>query len=261
MSNIIVSPPADKVRFIDYRNPIWGDSYNWAFARRLDQVSKLAIHHSVTIHDATPDDIALLHKARGWGGIGYHFVITKDGTIYYVGDIGTGRANIANNNEKIIGICLVGDFTRFLPTSAQIFATKYLCEYFMNSFPALVNIRTWEDVIGHQEAIKFWPNATATACPASNWKNVADGIYYRMRDGIGYEPVTPPPPPNPNPNPPTDMLYRVTQMGIQLGAFKANPIAVIEAYKKLEDQLKTVIYGSPKGRIDKLRKLLPQSKK
>lgn len=53
-------------KFMDYRDKIWGDSYNWSWNRPLSQVQYLVIHHTVTSHDATPDDIALLHKARGW---------------------------------------------------------------------------------------------------------------------------------------------------------------------------------------------------
>ncbi|MDD5146814.1 MAG: N-acetylmuramoyl-L-alanine amidase, partial [Candidatus Pacebacteria bacterium] len=100
-----IPPLVKRGKWVDYRMPIWGNSFTWSWERRPDEVKYVVIHHSVTKHEATPDDIALLHKARGWGGIGYHFVVTKDGTVYYVGDLGTARANVLNLNEQVIGIC------------------------------------------------------------------------------------------------------------------------------------------------------------
>ena len=77
MANTHIEVPSLGNKFVDYRQPIWGDSFNWSWNRPLEQVKFLVIHHSAGSHDATPDDVALLHKARGWSGIGYHFVITK----------------------------------------------------------------------------------------------------------------------------------------------------------------------------------------
>lgn len=48
------------------------------------------------------------HKARGWNGIGYHYVIQRSGAIQ------TGRpedaqgAHVQGHNEDTIGICMVG---------------------------------------------------------------------------------------------------------------------------------------------------------
>ncbi len=184
MSNIKLTPP--DLDFVDYRDPIWGDSYNWSWNRPLVQVQYLAIHHSVTTREATPDDIALLHKARGWGGIGYHFVITKDGTVYYVGDIGTARANVKDQNEKVIGICLVGDFTKHLPSDQQIISTHKLCEFFISNYPALENIQNWDNVLGHKDL-------SATACPGSSWGATApDHFKWRIMTGTPYTPIVEP---------------------------------------------------------------------
>lgn len=254
MSNITVNPSTSKVpKFVDYRSKVWGDSFTWSWERPLSQVVKLAVHHSVTDKNkTTPEQIALLHKARGWAGIGYHFVITGDGTVYYVGDIGTARANISMNNEKILGICLTGDFTKELPNQEQLKALKGLCEYFMTEFPALPNIASWADVIGHQEAANLWTGADPTACPGSNWKTPA-GLYDRLKSGSfdGYPtlaPVTPTPTPTPQPTTPQPTITDDTvipQFGMSVGALKVkvkdlenNIIAVnkdMEAQKKRAD--------------------------
>lgn len=229
MSNIAVNPPVNMVpKFKDIRVEIWGDSFNWSFARRLDQVVKLAFHHSVTSKNATPNDIALLHKARGWGGIGYHFVIPGDGTVYYVGDIGTGRANIANNNEKIIGICFCGDFTKEKWTEEQRIAGKGLAEYFMTKFPALPNINTWNDVIGHKEASQLWSGSEPTACPGTNWKGHTDSLYDTMRANI----------PTPTPVPAEDP--RIKQLQEQIKQ-KDAAIAELTPYKGKIEQIREIV--------------------
>ncbi len=185
MSNIPLDPP--DLDFIDSRDSIWGDSYNWSWNRPLNQAQFLVIHHSVTPHDATPDDIALLHKARGWGGIGYHIVITRNGTVYYVGDIGTARANVKDKNEKVIGICLIGDFTKHLPSDPQIISTHKLCQFFIGNYPALENITGWDKMlVGHKDL-------QATACPGSSWGATnPDHMKWRIATGTPYTPVVEP---------------------------------------------------------------------
>lgn len=182
MSKTNLHIPELKDKFVDYRDPIWGDSYNWSWNRSSEEIKYLVIHHSVTNHEATPDDIALIHKNKGWGGIGYHFVITKDGMVYYVGDIGTARANVADMNEKVIGICMVGDFTRHLPSDEQIASTHLLCKFFLFSAPSIPNVKDWNDVVGHKEL-------SSTACPGSSWDKTQDGdMWWRVKTGTPYAP-------------------------------------------------------------------------
>jgi hypothetical protein len=171
--------PELKDRFVDYRKDIWGDSFSWSWARKSTEIKYLVIHHSVTIHEATADDIALLHKARGWGGIGYHFVITKDGKVWYVGDVSTARANVANMNEKVIGICMVGDFTKHLPSDQQIESAHLLCKFFIEQ-AAWPNVKCWDDVVGHKEL-------DATACPGDSWDKKQEGdMWWRIKTGTIY---------------------------------------------------------------------------
>ncbi len=181
MSKTLLNPSG--IDFVDYRIPIWGDSYNWSWNRKLNEVKYLVIHHTVTPHGATPDDIALLHKVRGWGGVGYHFIITKDGTVYYVGDIGTARANVKDMNEQVIGIALIGDFTKHLPSDKQIISAHKLCQFLIENYPALENITGWDKMlVGHKDLL-------ATACPGSSWgASASDHMKWRIMTGTPYTP-------------------------------------------------------------------------
>ena len=48
------------------------------------------------------------HRARGWNGIGYHYVIRRNGEIENGREIGTVGAHVAGHNANSVGICLVG---------------------------------------------------------------------------------------------------------------------------------------------------------
>lgn len=90
-------------------------------------IYRLTIHHSGKADDATGDaedhlrDFERVHKQKGWACIGYHFIISRDGTVYegrplkFQGAHATGDNNISN-----IGVCLMGDFsTRPVPATQR----------------------------------------------------------------------------------------------------------------------------------------------
>ncbi|WP_255413026.1 N-acetylmuramoyl-L-alanine amidase [Brevibacillus sp. Leaf182] len=86
----------------------------------------------------------------------YHFVIQKDGVIYWCYDSETISYHVDNSNRHVLGICLVGDFRTQQPTAAQIEATQRLLQYLQ------VEIPTMKQVLGHQEYSGYaWKN-----CPA-----------------------------------------------------------------------------------------------
>lgn len=166
MAKIDLTIPSLGNNFVDLRDTIPGDSYNWSWVRSLSQVNYLAIHHTAGPDTQTPDQIANFHiNSNGWGGIGYHFLIARDGTVYYVGDISTARANVANLNDAVIGICLIGNFTAGrVPTDAQLSSANKLCEFFIGSYPDLPNINSWDDVKGHKDL-----PGQSTTCPGDDW--------------------------------------------------------------------------------------------
>lgn len=196
-------------KFVDLRDPIPGDSYNWSWVRPLNQVNYLAIHHTAGPDTQTPDQIANFHiNSNGWGGIGYHFLVDKNGIVYYVGDISTARANVANLNDQVIGICLIGNFTAGrVPTNIQIDAAHNLCDFFINNYPALTNVSSWDDVRGHKEL-----PGQSTACPGDNWPSWRTKVVAGISD-VG--PIDSPvitPTPTPTPMPSSDRGAQITAL-------------------------------------------------
>lgn len=81
----------------------------------------IIIHHSAASQDQTVQEIEKYHLNLGWEGVGYQYLITK------LGEVWKGRpefyhgAHVSEKgmNKKSIGICLIGDFDKGLPTKAQ----------------------------------------------------------------------------------------------------------------------------------------------
>jgi len=183
----------ERKKFTDYRYDVWGDSFNWSWVRKWEEIRYLCIHHSATNPTPNPkgdvDYIAELHRRRGWAGCGYHFIISTDGMVWYVGDISTQRANVADKNHLVIGVCLVGDFTQGNPTDEQILSSHDLAHYLINDVPSLVNVKNkgWDAVVGHK-------TLQATQCPGTYWKEGEDSIYNRIVGRIPYTPQAVPQP-------------------------------------------------------------------
>jgi hypothetical protein len=195
----------DNNLWLDYRAGVKGNSFTWAWERKTTDVQYLAIHHSVTnirpdwvgVDGARKyaDEIATFHiSGRGWGGIGYHMIVCPDGYLTYVGDMGTARANVANINEKVVGICMIGDFTKHLPTDAQIHSMHELTWWFDGQRAVWTNLKTpWDTMVqGHKELNKLFGNP-GTACPGSSYPV---DMKERIKNDIPYTaPPTPPTPP------------------------------------------------------------------
>lgn len=80
--------------------------------RRIDEI---IIHCSATEEgkDYTVEDIDKWHKARGWKGIGYHYVIYRDGTIHEGRKEEEIGAHCTDHNTHSIGICYIGGVDKF----------------------------------------------------------------------------------------------------------------------------------------------------
>lgn len=204
--NITIPELGDK--FQDYRDGILGDSYNWGPVIDPKKIQNFTFHHSVTAQTAKMDGnwkaecdkIANIHvNGNGWGGVGYRFIIASNGVVAYVGDLSHGGSAVADKNNIMFSACLVGDFTRELPTAAQVHSAHILAKYFLTQSPSYPALDSWDDVRGHREF-------QSTACPGSNWKTQGDNLYTRIKDDTwqGYpdpQPGVVPPVP---PVPPTD---------------------------------------------------------
>ncbi|WP_310939438.1 peptidoglycan recognition family protein [Clostridium sp. SHJSY1] len=133
-----------------------------------DNNPTVLVYHHTAAEGLTPENINKDHKGKGWGGIGYHFYIRKNGTIYrgrpeeYIG------AHAIGKNYDSIGICLEGDFEVEEPTEAQKSSLVKLSTDMIIKY----NLK---DAIGHRDVYE-------TLCPGEKFP--MEEIKERVRDEI-----------------------------------------------------------------------------
>lgn len=125
-----------------------------------DVTDMIVIHHTgdPTDDDLSAEEIHQMHLNNGWAGIGYHFVIRKDGTIEEGRPMNCIGAHAEGENYHTIGIHFSGNFEDAEPTDKQIESgavlIAWLCDYYGIGCDK-------ETVVGHRDLM-------ATACPGEN---------------------------------------------------------------------------------------------
>ena len=122
----------------------------------------IVLHHTGGADiDASAEEIDQWHKNDGWLGIGYHYVIRKDGTIEKGRPDWTVGAHAYGENWHTIGIHLSGDFSVAEPTEAQIESTAMLLANLCTDYGLPID----EDhIVGHRDLM-------STDCPGDNLYN------------------------------------------------------------------------------------------
>lgn len=144
--------------------------HNGQYSKRpMSAITNIVVHHTVARADATPEAIAAYHvndPAHKWPGIGYHFYIPGDGTIYQTNRLESVSYHVGNENGHCVGIALGGTFTTATPTGAQIEAAARLIAWLLDALglaPAAV--------VGHRDL-----PGQSTQCPGNQWNR---GAAYR----------------------------------------------------------------------------------
>ncbi len=126
-------------------------------------INQIIIHCSATPPDM---DIGMLeinewHLDRGWSGIGYHWVIRRDGTLERGRNEKNQGAHVRGHNKNSIGICLVGgkgskhnDYASDHYNPAQLGTLLELINTKMHEYPDVT-------IHGHNEF-------SSKACPGFN---------------------------------------------------------------------------------------------
>ena len=78
-------------------------TYRWngTLARR-GVTRRIILHHAAAV-TCSADQIHAWHLANGWSGIGYHFFVRKDGTVYRGRPEDTVGAHAGGSNSDSIG--------------------------------------------------------------------------------------------------------------------------------------------------------------
>lgn len=138
--------------------------YKWDEELEYKNKPKVLVFHHAASKELTPQQINDMHKKKEWAGIGYHFYIRKDGTIYRGRPENAIGAHIKGQNKDTLGICLEGNLEEEEPTEEEIKALEDLSTYLIVKY----NINR---VQGHGDTYD-------TLCPGKNFaiENVKEGI-------------------------------------------------------------------------------------
>lgn len=77
----------------------------------MSRVINLIVVHCADTYahmDIGVKEIDAWHRARGWNGCGYHYVIRRDGTVETGRHEAIAGAHVAGHNANSIGICYAG---------------------------------------------------------------------------------------------------------------------------------------------------------
>ncbi len=126
-------------------------TYVWDGRLSLRSSTEYIVLHHAASQRCSADDIHRIHISNGWAGIGYHFYIRKDGTVYEGRPLDTVGAHVQGFNSKSIGICFEGNFEKEKMTDAQLRSGIGLVGYIKALYPFA--------------SVKKHSDLNATVCP------------------------------------------------------------------------------------------------
>ena len=117
----------------------------------MRKITLIVIHCSAVRpgQRSSAKDIDNWHKSQGWKGIGYHFVVRRDGTVETGRHLSEPGAHVVGHNRHSIGICYEGGLNsngdpEDTRTPEQVRALRQLVERYHAYFPDAV-------IVGHHD--------------------------------------------------------------------------------------------------------------
>lgn len=131
----------------------------------------IVIHHTGfpdEDKDSTVNDIHELHQeVNGWAGVGYHYLIRKNGMIEQGRRPDMIGAHALHYNKTSIGICLAGNFDIGTPTRVQMSSAQELTLWLCNKYN--IDPHKKNAILGHCDL-------NDTSCPGNNLYRELDEI-------------------------------------------------------------------------------------
>ena len=165
--------------------------------------NRIILHHAES-KSCTADDIHRWHLKKGWSGIGYHFFVRKDGSIYRGRPEEVVGSHAKGSNSDSIGICFEGSYMTETMGQTQINAGRELVSYLKKKY-GISKVQKHKDVCSTNcpgtnfpfdqivnGTVITTPTSTSASQPASNAKTTgtyevtASDLSVRTGPGTGY---------------------------------------------------------------------------
>ena len=140
----------------------------------MNGISKITVHHEgwkvvdFSDKDTTADRIETIRavhvRDRGWGDIGYHYIVDRAGRVWEGRSIQYQGAHVSENNENNVGILVLGNFEKQAPTNEQLDAL------FRTAAKLRQTYRVQSAMVRSHQEIK------ATSCPGANLQKKMDAL-------------------------------------------------------------------------------------
>lgn len=163
-----------------YSRAQWGaDESIMTWTPQVGRVNGAVVHHTAGSNNYTADQVPAIIRgiytyhaqSRGWGDIGYNFLIDKFGRIWEGRAGGIERAIVGGHaagvNSQTFGLSLMGNYDQATVPSvamdamARLIAWKLSLHGVPANGTAVIDGRTMPAVIGHRDVAQ-------TACPGAN---------------------------------------------------------------------------------------------
>jgi N-acetyl-anhydromuramyl-L-alanine amidase AmpD len=143
-----------------------------------EQVRFLVVHCSATkpSMDIGAKEIDRWHREKGWLGIGYHYVIRRDGTVEKGRPDSRSGAHAAGYNSISLGICLVGGLDEKGKPQQNFTEAQY--DSLRDLLWELLGVFDRAEILGHRDL----PNVNKD-CPCFDVK----AWWYETQQEMDYE--------------------------------------------------------------------------
>lgn len=110
---------------------------------RTNNPVKIILHHSGgtdknPLEDTSHHTAKIMeshHLSLGWEGLGYHYVVHKNGDVWRGRPEHYHGAHCKGHNNTSIGICMAGNFDNTKPTPEQEIAVRHLIDSIKTRYP------------------------------------------------------------------------------------------------------------------------------
>jgi N-acetyl-anhydromuramyl-L-alanine amidase AmpD len=130
--------------------------------RSQSEIKRIIIHHTGIPAQIGADRIAAYRvDTQGWPGIGYHFLISPEGTIQQTQALTTVTSHAGPYNQESLAVCFAGDFNNAAPAPAQLAAGAHLVSWLLQQ----LNLPL--------EAVAGYKELAADPSPGAQWDSGA----------------------------------------------------------------------------------------